>query len=125
VIVGIYNAIADSRVRRDWRWLALVRIARWLLPGHRLIWPQMAWWQDRDFNAYLQKFGLLSSHESERRWMLNQLTKLVVKVPGDTAECGLLAGIPAASSSLTITASPMTPAPPKRAASFSAISRHH
>lgn len=92
MIRGICNAIADQRVRREWRWLTLVRIGRWLLPNYRFMWPQMVWWQDRDFNSYLEKFGLLYGHESDRRWMLNQLTKLVQNVPGDTAECGVHTG---------------------------------
>lgn len=92
MIRGIFNTFTDPHVRRWWRFYVLKRIGSWLLPHYRFQWPQMTWWQDRDFNSYLEKFDLLDGHEADRRWMLNQLTKLAQTVPGDTAECGVHLG---------------------------------
>jgi O-methyltransferase len=73
--------------------LAIVRrIAKWLLPGYRLQWPQIAWWRDTEFNEYLRRFHELDGMNSDRRWTLYQLTRLVSTVPGDTAECGVFQG---------------------------------
>lgn len=92
MIRGIFNALTDKQVRRNWRWLALLRAGRLFLPRYRFQYPQMAWWDDPAFNAYLEKFGLMGSMNSDRRWVLHQLTKLAASVPGDTAECGVFNG---------------------------------
>ncbi|HEX4604468.1 MAG TPA: TylF/MycF/NovP-related O-methyltransferase [Candidatus Angelobacter sp.] len=52
----------------------------------------MVWWQNESFNEYLKKFHEFDGCNSDRRWMVFQLTKLAGAVPGDTAECGVLAG---------------------------------
>lgn len=92
MIRGILNALTDKQVRRNWRWLAFLRAGRLFLPRYRFQYPQMVWWDDPAFNAYLEKFDLLGGMNSDRRWVLFQLTKLAASVPGDTAECGVFNG---------------------------------
>ena len=67
-------------------------VARLILPHYRFKWPQMAWWQDPFFNAYLKKFNELDGMNTDRRWMLYQLMRLASDIPGDTAECGVFNG---------------------------------
>ena len=92
MIRGIFNAITDKRVRREWRWLALRRAGRFFMPAYRFQYPQMLWWNDAGFNAYLKKFDLIDGMNTDRRWVVNQLTKLAERVEGDTAECGVFNG---------------------------------
>ena len=89
---GLYRLTFDRRARAEWRWIALCKISRWLIPGYRLIWPQMRWWQDEEFNAYLKRFDEYNGYNSDRRRIVQQLLKLVREAPGDTAECGVMAG---------------------------------
>lgn len=74
------------------RFEILKRISAAVFPAYRFKWPQMAWWGDKDFNAYLERFGELRGMNTDRRWMLGQLLRLTVDVPGDTAECGVYLG---------------------------------
>ena len=52
----------------------------------------MEWWNDRFFTSFLQKFDEHEGNNSDRRWMLYQMLRLVDDVPGDTAECGVYRG---------------------------------
>ncbi len=74
------------------RFRVLVRLGRWLLPRYRFKWPHMAWWDDRAFNRYLDQFQEAEGLNTDRRWMLSQLIRLVKAVPGDTVECGAYKG---------------------------------
>jgi O-methyltransferase len=74
------------------RFGALVRIARAVMPDYRVGWYQRDWWRDAEFNAYLARIGEPRGHNSDRRWMVHQLLRLVADVPGDTAECGVYEG---------------------------------
>ncbi len=74
------------------RFQLLVRLGAWLYPGFRFKWPQLAWLDDREFNAFLARFGEQSGLNAERRWMVKELLRLVADVPGDTAECGAFEG---------------------------------
>src|SRR5262245_26395072 len=67
-------------------------LARRLLPGYRMRWPSIAWWNDHEFNRYLAHFGELDGLNSDRKWMLYQLLRMTTHVPGDTAECGVYRG---------------------------------
>jgi O-methyltransferase len=67
-------------------------VARLLFPGYRLRFPSIEWWKNDDFNHYLKRFGELNDFNSDRRWMLHQLLRLIGTVPGDTAECGVFRG---------------------------------
>jgi O-methyltransferase len=91
MIRGVYNALTDARVRREWRWYVLRKIRDWVMPSYHLQWPHLAWWNDTDFNSFATKFGL-STMDAERRWVLHELTKLASTVSGDTAECGVFNG---------------------------------
>lgn len=52
----------------------------------------MEWWDDQNFNIYLEKFQELEGMNSDRRWMLSQLMRLISDIPGETAECGVYKG---------------------------------
>lgn len=70
----------------------LVAIARMVLPEYRFKWPQMDWWKIEWFTEYLIRFGEDKSFNSDRKWMVHQLMRLVGAVEGDTAECGVYKG---------------------------------
>ena len=73
--------------------LYLLRLAgKLLVSSYRFKWPQLDWWKDRQFTSYLDRFGELSGLNTDRKWMLHQLLRLVADVPGDTAECGVFRG---------------------------------
>ena len=74
------------------RFYALRELGSILRPDYRFKWPDMDWWEDDEFNAYLLRFGELDGMNTDRRWMLHQLLQLAVNVPGDTAECGVYQG---------------------------------
>lgn len=67
-------------------------IGRILVPSYRFKWPQIGWWDDSFFNEYLIRFSEINRMNTDRRWMLYQLMRLVENVPGDTAECGVYNG---------------------------------
>jgi O-methyltransferase len=78
----------DTLVRFDaLRWIGSI-----LVPKYRFKWPQMGWWDEPAFNEYLVRFSEMNGMNTDRRWMLYQLTRLVRNVPGDTAECGVFNG---------------------------------
>lgn len=74
------------------RFEALRSVGKVVLPEYRFRWPQIAWWDNADFNAYLQRFKELDGMNTDHRWMLGQLMRLTEDVPGDTAECGVFEG---------------------------------
>lgn len=74
------------------RFYLLQRVGRWLVPKYRFNWPQLAWWDDHEFNLYLHRFNEMQSNNADRHWMLSQLLGLVADLPGDTAECGVFKG---------------------------------
>ena len=63
-----------------------------LLPEYRFKWPQMEWWNNSAFTAYLERFGEERGMNADRRWNLFQLLRLIADMPGDTAECGCYQG---------------------------------
>ncbi len=67
-------------------------IGKLLVPKYRFKWDQMAWWDNDAFTHYLTRFGELGGYNTDRRWMLSQLLRLIKDVPGDTAECGVYMG---------------------------------
>lgn len=77
---------------RQARFRLLLVLARWLAPNYRFKWPAMAWWNDETFNAYLDAFEESGGLNTDRRWNLYQLLRLVEGVDGDTAECGVYKG---------------------------------
>jgi hypothetical protein len=84
--------LAVTRRDPDESFWLLLRIGHWLVPTYRFKRPCMAWWNDEDFTRYLRRFGLLGGLNSDRRWMVQQLVRLIEKVPGNTAECGSFKG---------------------------------
>ncbi len=73
--------------------LRLLRLAgKLLVPSYRFKWPQLDWWKNQEFTEYLNRFGELKVLNTDRKWMVYQLLRLVAHVPGDTAECGVFRG---------------------------------
>jgi O-methyltransferase len=67
-------------------------LGRILYPGYRFIDPRIDWWHCPAFDAYLDKFGERDKLNCDRRFMVYQLARLAVGVPGDTAEAGVYQG---------------------------------
>jgi O-methyltransferase len=70
----------------------MVRVGHKLCPDYRFTWPQMAWWWNDAFNKYLTRFGEDGGFNTQRRWALAQLLRLVHDIQGDTVECGVYEG---------------------------------
>lgn len=70
----------------------LAQISGVITPEYRFKWPQVSWWKTRWFSSYLAQFEEEKSFNSDRRWMVYQLMRLVSGVSGDTAECGVYKG---------------------------------
>jgi O-methyltransferase len=70
----------------------LKMIAKLVRPRYRFDWSSFDWQSDFEFNNYLASFDESDSFNTQRRWMVKQLLRLVTAVPGDTAECGVYAG---------------------------------
>jgi O-methyltransferase len=83
------NALSSDPSRRFY---AAKLFGEFLVSDFRVSWSQLDWWNDVDFNAYLARFGEDSGMNTQRKWMLWQLLRLVAHVPGDTAECGVFEG---------------------------------
>jgi len=93
-MLDLLKSFARAALRRDdaSRFELLTALGSRILPRYRFHWPQMDWWNDADFNAYLTKVGELPGYNTERKWIFSQLMRLVSHVPGDTAECGVNLG---------------------------------
>jgi len=72
--------------------MILGALAREVLPGYKLKWPQIDWMSSASFNAFLRLFEEEYGYNADRRWMVYQLARLTKQVPGDTAECGVYLG---------------------------------
>jgi O-methyltransferase len=71
----------------------LLRLAgKFLVPSYRFKWAQLDWWKNEEFTRYLNHFGELQLLNTDRKWTVYQLLRLVAHVPGDTAECGVFRG---------------------------------
>ena len=91
-IARFFQGLGSPVRRQEMRFSLLRRIGRRLAPSYRFHWPEMAWWQDPGFNQYLERFHEYKGLNTQRRWMVYQLARLVVSLPGDTAECGVFEG---------------------------------
>jgi O-methyltransferase len=91
---GVVRSFLRFLSRRDEssRFALLTALGGRILPRYRFKWPQMAWWDDADFNRYLERFAELPGFNTDRKWALSQLLRLIADVPGDTAECGVFLG---------------------------------
>ena len=89
-VLRLFRNLASRDESR--RLFVLKKVADRLLPDVRLTWPQIDWWHDDDFNAFLDQFGERPGFNTHRRWMVRQLLRLVAEIPGDTVECGVYQG---------------------------------
>ena len=74
------------------RFAVIRAIARRVLPEYRFHWPQMCWWQSESFNRYLDLFSEREGNNTDRRFTVGQLLRLIADVPGATAEVGCYEG---------------------------------
>jgi len=74
------------------RFYLLRRFAKYILPEYRFKWPQLDWWEDGEFNQYLTRFRELDGNNTDRRYAVAELLRLVGAVQGDTAEVGAYQG---------------------------------
>lgn len=74
------------------RFSLLRRFASRIIPEYRFKWPQMDWWGDRDFDAYLRRFDEHDGNNADRRYAVAQLLRLMPAGSGDTAEVGAYRG---------------------------------
>jgi hypothetical protein len=74
------------------RFLYLVAAGRLLVPEYRFKWPQLTWWSNKRFTAYLRQFDEHEGMNADRKWNLWQFLRAALSVPGDTAECGAYKG---------------------------------
>lgn len=72
--------------------MAMRELGTVIVPDYRWLFPQIAWWQDARFNAFLERFAERDSLNTDRKFMVSQLLRLTREVPGDTAECGVFRG---------------------------------
>jgi hypothetical protein len=71
---------------------ALNKFGQILVPGYRFSWPDPDWWHNQKFNGYLRQFNEVDGYNTQRRWAMAQLLRLIDTVEGDTAECGVYRG---------------------------------
>jgi hypothetical protein len=81
-----------KRKKKMARFRFLTELGRRILPDYRFSWPYLDWWSDPHFNSYLERFGERQHFNTDRRFMLYQLMRLIDDVPGDTVECGTFEG---------------------------------
>lgn len=74
------------------RFEVLKLLAAKVLPEYRFKWPQMTWWHSENFNIYLDRFKERGGNNTDRRWLVSQLLRLIEDVPGDTVEVGCYRG---------------------------------
>lgn len=92
-MIGTLRFFRNLASRDEGRRLSVLKsVADRLIPDYRLTWPQMDWWRDEGFNAYLDRFGERRGFNTHRRWAMSQLLRLLGSVPGDSAECGVFEG---------------------------------
>ncbi len=88
----ILGRLVATGLSADERFVLLTGLGGVLTPAYRFKWPQMEWWGDAKFNAFLDKFDERTGFNTDRRLMIAELVRLVEDVPGDTVECGVYRG---------------------------------
>lgn len=83
------NLIFPTQERR---FQSLMILTKFFFSEYRFTWPQMLWWKNIKFNKFLFEFNEVYELNTHRKWMLSQLLRLTVNIPGDTAECGAYKG---------------------------------
>lgn len=76
----------------EFRFRLLLKQGSLIYKKYPFKWSQLDWLQDSSFHKYLSKFNEEYGLNKERRWMVQQLLRLIDAVPGDTAECGVFEG---------------------------------
>jgi len=74
------------------RFRLLVKLGSLIYKKYPFKWSQLDWLEDASFNKFLEKFGEERGFNRDRRWMVQQLMRLIDRVPGNTAECGVYEG---------------------------------
>jgi len=82
-----------AAIGRTDRLFILSTLGRRIMPEYRFKWPELDWWKNESFNRILRAFDEMDGYNHDRRWMIDQLMRLVDRIPGDTAECGAYKGL--------------------------------
>ncbi|MBU2707300.1 class I SAM-dependent methyltransferase [Zooshikella marina] len=91
-MIGKIKVLLTRYTLEEVKFELLKMIAKIIFPKYRFMWPQLYWWENEEFNEYLDKFGERSKNNTDRRWMLNELLRLTVGISGNTVECGTYKG---------------------------------
>ena len=91
-LINAFYKFLKKPHKKTARFQLLVAVGQKLVPEYRFSWPYMDWWHEDAFNRYLERFDELTHFNTDRRFMLYQIMRLVENVPGDTVECGSLEG---------------------------------
>lgn len=91
-VLRIFRELMRDRKNPAKRLEALAKYGEILVPGYRFYWPYPTSWSNEGFNRYLQKFSETDGFNTQRRWAMSQLLRLISDVAGDTAECGVYRG---------------------------------
>jgi O-methyltransferase len=90
---ALWNCPSVTNANLLQRFSLLRRLAVRVTPEYRFKWPQNDWWDDAKFNAYLERFDEKQGNNSDRRYAVSQLLRLIsADLPGDTAEVGAYRG---------------------------------
>jgi hypothetical protein len=92
LLLSIYSRWLKAIGRTD-RLFVMSTLAKRIMPEYRFKWPELDWWANSSFTTILTSFDELEGFNTDRRWTLDQLMRLVDRVPGDTAECGAYKGL--------------------------------
>lgn len=92
LLLSAYSRWLTAVGRTD-RLFVMSTLGRQIMPEYRFKWHQIDWWHNESFNRILRAFDELDGYNHDRRWMLDQLMRLVDRLPGDTAECGAYKGL--------------------------------
>lgn len=85
----VRRRLAGDRMAGFW---LLHRLGSRLCPGYRFVDPRLDWWEDAGFDRFLRAFHEEGGLNTQRKWMVGQLLRLVDDLDGDTAECGAYLG---------------------------------
>ena len=92
VLLKLLGKIVRLPKSENERLEVLLELSKRVYPRYRFKWPSMEWWDDDKFTGFLSQFDEQDGLNTDRKWMIYQLVRLVQNVPGDTVECGVFTG---------------------------------
>ena|SRR5579862_3694902 len=92
LLLSMYSRWLNSAGPKK-RLFVMSTFGRRIMPEYRFKWPELDWWNKASFNRVLNAFDEMDGYNHDRRWMIDQLMRLVDTISGDTAECGAYRGL--------------------------------